>query len=144
MKTPFLLGRIRFGDYFLYNGFHHFRKHKNMAQYVSQRCAEARSGGDRYWRGIGSRRSQSFAGDQAKVQGCGFTGIFSRASPIMHDFWNMEELARPQQEMINFTKNVALAGATVALMEKNLGRPVWEYKSNEEIMQVESENCSLN
>jgi len=32
MKTPFLLGRIRFGDYFLYNGFHHFRKHKNMAQ----------------------------------------------------------------------------------------------------------------
>ena len=33
MKTPFLLGRLLFGDDFLYNGIHHFRKHKNMAQY---------------------------------------------------------------------------------------------------------------
>jgi uncharacterized membrane protein YphA (DoxX/SURF4 family) len=43
-------------------------------------------------------------------------GFLAGVSPIMHDFWNMEEPARRQQEMINFMKNIALAGATVALM----------------------------
>ena len=37
-------------------------------------------------------------------------------SPIMHDFWAQEDPGQKQNEMINFTKNIALLGGALALM----------------------------
>src|SRR5436305_3325441 len=34
MKAPFLLGRLLFGGYFLYNGIHHFQETEMLAQYA--------------------------------------------------------------------------------------------------------------
>ncbi|HLI83966.1 MAG TPA: hypothetical protein VKV17_08610 [Bryobacteraceae bacterium] len=34
MKAAFLIGRILFGGFFLYNGIEHFRKRKSMADYT--------------------------------------------------------------------------------------------------------------
>ena len=42
-------------------------------------------------------------------------GFLAGVSPLMHDFWNMEDPQQRQNDMINFSKNLALAGAAVAL-----------------------------
>ena len=34
MKLPFLLGRLAFGGFFLYNGINHLRNRKALAQYA--------------------------------------------------------------------------------------------------------------
>jgi hypothetical protein len=34
----------------------------------------------------------------------------------MHDFWNVQDPQHRQSEMINFTKNVALMGAMLAVV----------------------------
>jgi uncharacterized membrane protein YphA (DoxX/SURF4 family) len=35
MKTPFLLGRIIFGGFFIYNGIHHLTNRKQISQYAA-------------------------------------------------------------------------------------------------------------
>jgi uncharacterized membrane protein YphA (DoxX/SURF4 family) len=37
-------------------------------------------------------------------------------SPFMHDFWKQKDPQQRQNEMINFGKNMALLGASLALM----------------------------
>jgi uncharacterized membrane protein YphA (DoxX/SURF4 family) len=44
-------------------------------------------------------------------------GFLAGVTPIMHDFWNLEDPEKRQGEMINFMKNVALLGGALALME---------------------------
>jgi hypothetical protein len=36
-------------------------------------------------------------------------------SPLIHDFWNVEDPQQRQNDMANFSKNIALAGAALAL-----------------------------
>jgi hypothetical protein len=42
-------------------------------------------------------------------------GFLVGVSPLIHDFWNMEDPQQRQNEMINFSKNMALLGAALAL-----------------------------
>ena len=42
-------------------------------------------------------------------------GFLAGVSPVMHDFWN-EQAEQRMNDMINFTKNMALAGGAMALM----------------------------
>src|SRR5689334_3714062 len=37
MKIPFLLGRLLFGGFFLYNGINHFKQRKQLAQYAGSK-----------------------------------------------------------------------------------------------------------
>ena len=43
-------------------------------------------------------------------------GFLIGVSPIMHDFWRVQDPEKRQSEMINFTKNMALLGGSLALM----------------------------
>jgi putative oxidoreductase len=43
-------------------------------------------------------------------------GFLAGVSPIMHAFWSKEDPGQRQHEMINFAKNMALAGGALALM----------------------------
>jgi hypothetical protein len=43
-------------------------------------------------------------------------GFLLGVSPAMHDFWKQENKEQQQQEMIQFTKNMALLGGALALM----------------------------
>ncbi len=43
-------------------------------------------------------------------------GFLAGVSPIMHNFWKMEDPNQRMNDMANFTKNVALLGAALALM----------------------------
>ncbi len=117
MKLPFLLGRLVFGGYFLYNGIHHFRERENMANYVSSKhvpspnVAVMATGA-----ALVTGGASILLGIKPKAGAAALIGFLAGVSPIMHDFWNHEDPAERQQEMINFTKNMALLGASVALM----------------------------
>ena len=43
----------------------------------------------------------------------------------MHDFWTVDDPETQQNEMINFLKNVALLGASLAILA--LGGQAWPY-----------------
>ena len=49
-------------------------------------------------------------------------GFLAGVSPLMHDFWKAEDPQRRQVEMINFSKNMALLGAALALMDTGNGK----------------------
>ena len=117
MKLPFLLGRLLFGGYFLYNGINHFREHESMEQYAGSKhvpkpgLAVKATGAALIVGG-----TSILLGFKPKVGALSLLGFLAGVSPTMHDFWNVEDPAERQQQMINFTKNMALAGAAVALV----------------------------
>ncbi|WP_222918525.1 DoxX family protein [Natrinema sp. SYSU A 869] len=46
--------------------------------------------------------------------------FFAGVTPLMHDFWNVDDPEEKQQQIIEFSKNTALLGAALAFLQ--LGR----------------------
>ncbi|MFC4541557.1 DoxX family membrane protein [Halosolutus amylolyticus] len=46
----------------------------------------------------------------------GIAGFLAGTTPVMHDFWNQDDEEEKQQEQIQFLKNTALFGATLAFV----------------------------
>ena len=117
MKAPFLIGRLLFGGFFLYNGINHLKQRKNLAMYAQSKgvpkpeIAVAISavplliGGTRLLLGI-----------KPKLGALAILGFLAGVSPVMHDFWRNEDPNERMNNMINFMKNLALAGGALALM----------------------------
>ena len=117
MKAPFLIGRILFGGFFLYNGINHLRKHNQMAPYAEAKGVPAANmavtlsgiplviGG-----------ASLLLGVKPKLGAIAILGFLAGVSPIMHDFWRNEDPAERESNLINFMKNAALAGGALALM----------------------------
>ena len=130
MKAPFLIGRLLFGGFFLYNGINHFKNHRQMAPYAGSKGVPNPDvsvmlagiplaiGGTSLLLGI-----------KPKLGAAAIIGFLAGVSPIMHDFWHNEDPNERQTNMINFMKNAALAGGALALMgveepwEASVGRP---------------------
>jgi putative oxidoreductase len=117
MKAPFLLGRLLFGGFFVYNGIEHLRKAKQMAPYVESKgvpapeLAIALSGIPLIVGG-----TSLLLGAKPKVGAVAVLGFLAGVSPIMHDFWRNEDPTERQQNLYHFIKNAALAGGALALM----------------------------
>jgi putative oxidoreductase len=117
MKAPFLLGRILFGGFFLYNGINHLRSAKAMAPYAESKGVPAPElavklsavplliGGASLLLGI-----------KPKFGALAIFGFLAGVSPVMHDFWRNEDPEERTKNMIDFMKNAALAGGALALM----------------------------
>ena len=119
MKAPFLIGRMIFGGFFLYNGINHIRNRKPMAQYTQAKgvpaaLSEAAVVGTGVAMMAGG--ASILSGVKPKWGALAILGFLGGVSPIMHDFWKHEDPQRRQAELINFTKNMAMAGAALALM----------------------------
>lgn len=116
MKATFMLGRALLGGFFLYNGINHFLKLDSMAQYASAKkvpmpeVAVAASGAL-----LVAGGSSLITGVKPKLGAAALVAFLVGVSPAMHDFWNMDDPQQKQNDMINFSKNMALLGATVAL-----------------------------
>jgi len=116
MKAVFLLGRVVFGGFFLYNGINHFKQRGAMAQYTQAKgvpspdLAVAASGAAMALGG-----ASIILGVQPKLGAAAIAAFLVGASPTMHDFWNADEASK-QGELINFSKNMALLGAVLVLM----------------------------
>lgn len=117
MKLPFLLGRLAFGGYFLYNGINHFKNRKMLAQYagskhVPQPDVAVIAGGAMLILG----GTSILLGVKPKLGAAAVIGFLAGVSPVMHDFWRQEDANQRANDMINFTKNLALVGGALALM----------------------------
>lgn len=117
MKAPFLIGRLLFGGYFLYAGINHFKNSSSMAQYAGAKHVPAPElmvkltgaaltvGGTSILLGI-----------KPKLGTAAVIGFLAGVSPVMHDFWRAEDPNQRMNDMINFSKNMALLGGALALM----------------------------
>jgi uncharacterized membrane protein YphA (DoxX/SURF4 family) len=117
MKTPFLLGRVVFGGYFLYNGINHLRQAKFMAPYAESKgipqpeLAVKVSAIPLILGG-----ASLLLGVKPKFGAAAILGFLAGVSPVMHDFWNKQDENEKMNDMINFGKNLALAGGALALL----------------------------
>lgn len=117
MKVPFLLGRILFGGYFLYNGINHFRQHEMLTQYAGAKkvpnpdIGVAASGALLAFGG-----ASVVLGVTPKLGTLAIIAFLAGVSPVMHDFWNAGDPSQRSGDMIHFGKNMALMGGALALM----------------------------
>lgn len=116
MTAMFLVGRILLGGYLLYNGINHFLSLGFMAQYAGAKGVPAPEIAV-----LGSGLLLLVAGATIVLGLYPKVGIACAAlflvgvTPMMHNFWAVP----PEQqmgEMVNFTKNLALLGATLMLV----------------------------
>ena len=116
MRSVFLLGRVIFGGFFLYNGINHFKQRGAMTQYTE---AKGIPNPDLAVMGSGVAMALGGAsiisGVQPKWGAAAIAAFIAVASPAMHDFWNADEASK-QSDLINFSKNMALLGAALVLM----------------------------
>ena len=117
MKAPFLLGRLIFGGFFLYNGINHLKEREQLTQYANAKhvpMADAAVVGS----GIAliAGGSSILLGLKPKLGTLAIIGFLAGVSPMIHDFWRNEDPNQRMNDMINFSKNMALLGAALALM----------------------------
>lgn len=133
MKAAFLIGRLVFGGFFLYNGIHHLKQRKQLGQYAESKnvpMAEAAVAATGVVL-IGGGAS-ILLGIKPKLGTAAIAGFLAGVSPVMHNFWSVEEPQR-MNEMINFSKNMALLGSALALMGVDEPWPVSVPISQEEV-----------
>ena len=117
MKAPFLLGRLIFGGFFLYSGVHHFLDRKMLAQYAASKqvpipdLAVTVAGA-----ALVAGGASILLGVKPKLGTLAILGFLAGVSPTMHNFWDQQEPGQRQADLINFSKNLALFGAALALM----------------------------
>ena len=117
MKAAFLLGRLVFGGFFLYNGVKHFTDRETHVQYAGMKkvpvpeLAVTATGVALLVGG-----SSILLGIKPKIGTAAILGFLLSVSPLMHNFWKIQDPDQRMNELINFTKNMALAGGALALM----------------------------
>ena len=117
MKGPFLIGRLLFAGFFITNGINHLQKRKELAEYarakgvpspelaVTLSAVPLLAGG-----------ASLLLGVKPKLGAFAVLGFLAGVSPVMHNFWRDEDPETRNNNMINFMKNMALAGGALALM----------------------------
>jgi len=117
MKAPFLIGRLMFAGFFINSGISHLQNRKSMAAYarakgvpqpelaVTLSAVPLLIGG-----------ASVLLGVKPKLGAAALLGFLAGVSPIMHDFWRNDDPETRNNNMINFMKNMALAGGALALM----------------------------
>lgn len=116
MRVPFLIGRMLFGGYFIMSGINHFKQTKQLSQYAGMKGVPkpdwaVRASGALLIAG----GTSILLGMKPKFGAAAIIGFLAGVSPVMHDFWN-EDAEQRMNDMINFTKNLALVGGATALM----------------------------
>lgn len=115
LETPALIGaRAILGGYFIYNGINHFVNREMLSQYAKSKGVESP---DAAVTGSGllalAGGLSILTGVLPKV-GAGLLSTFLLGvSPRMHAFWREHDPQQRMQEMVNFTKNMALVGGAL-------------------------------
>jgi putative oxidoreductase len=115
-KAPFLIGRMMFGGYFLYNGINHFLHTKELAQYAGSRHvpkAEAAVRATGATMLIGG--TSILLGVKPKFGTAAIIGFLAATLPSIHSFWTDKDPQAREANTSHFAKNLALLGAALAL-----------------------------
>jgi uncharacterized membrane protein YphA (DoxX/SURF4 family) len=117
MRAPHLLGRLLFGGYFVLSGINHFKHTREMAQYAAAKkvpkpdLAVQLTGA-----ALIAGGASIMLGVKPKLGTAAIAGFLVGVTPIMHDFWKQEDHEQRMNDMVNFTKNIALIGGAMSLM----------------------------
>lgn len=117
------VGNALFGGFFVYNGINHFVHYRDQAAYARSKGVAAP------WIAVPFTGLLLLAGGLYLATGRRpalgaslVTTFLLGVSPRMHAFWNETDPERRTNELINFTKNMALVGgALVASTQPALG-----------------------
>lgn len=125
----FLLGRLVFGAVLGFMGVNHFSNLDSMSGYAGAKGVPAPRLGV-----IGSGLLLLFGG-LAIILGmypllgaAAIAAFFLVVTPVMHDFWTVDDPEQRQGEMTNFLKNAALFGAAILIVA--IGGSDWAYALN--------------
>lgn len=120
MRVIHGLGRAVFGGFFLYSGIKHFEHRDAMSGYAASKglkypdlSVEA-SGALLIVAG-----ASLLLGVRPKAGALGVFGFLGATATLFHDFWNVEDPQQKQSELIHFAKDVALAGAALAILDSD-------------------------
>jgi putative oxidoreductase len=110
-RAALVAGRIMFGGFFVYNGIRHFADREMLIGY-------AKSKGVRWPKlavlGTGAMMLAGglslLTGVKPKLGAGLVTGFLAGVTPQMHDYWNASDQMQRMNDMVNFTKNLALIG----------------------------------
>lgn len=125
----FLIGRVLFGVLLGFMGFNHFTNLDGMSGYAEAkgvpfaRLSVVVSGLLLLLGGLAV-----LLGAYPLLGAAAIAVFFLVVTPIMHDFWSVEDPEDRQAEMTNFLKNAALFGA--ALLIVSIGGTAWPYALN--------------
>ncbi len=112
--VPLLLGRAIFGGFFLYNGINHFRSRKMMTEYTRSKNVPAAdlavivSGAM-----ITAGGLSLVTGIRPKVGVSLISAFLLGVTPVMHAFWQHEDPQQKMNEMVHFSKNLAMLGGAM-------------------------------
>ena len=125
MAVAFLIGRIIVGLYYISSGIRHFTHLNMMAGYAGSKgvpipkLAVPGSGALLVIGGL-----SLLLGYQPVIGIVAVVLFLIGVSPMMHNFWAVQDPMQKMAEMVNFTKNMALLGS--ALMFLAIPQP-WMY-----------------
>ena len=116
MKLPFLIGRAMFGGFFLYNGINHFLQAKQLSNYAGAKDVPmpdvaVRASGVALL--IGG--TSILLGLKPKYGAAAIIAFLAAVSPSIHNFWADEDEGQRMHDIVDFSKNLALAGGALAL-----------------------------
>ena len=117
MNIAFLIGRIIVGVYYLHAGIRHFTHLNMMAGYAGSKgvplpkLAVAGSGTLLVIGGL-----SMLLGFQPLIGVIAIVLFLLPTSFMMHNFWAVQDPMQKMGEMINFTKNMALAGSALMFL----------------------------
>lgn len=116
-EIALLAGRLIFGGYFLHAGLNHFRHIAMMAGYAGAKGVPAPK------LAVGATGLLLIAGALSILLGAfpliglGMIALFLiGVTPSMHAFWKIQDPMQRMGDRVNFLKNTALLGATIALV----------------------------
>lgn len=117
MEIVFLVGRIILGVYFLFNASNHLMRLEMMSGYAASKGVPAPKAlvvGSGMLLLIGGL--SILTGFQPTI---GVVALVLFLVPVtfkMHDFWTEKDPMAKMTQMVNFTKNMALLGATLMFL----------------------------
>ena len=116
MRVMYGLGRAVLGGFFLYNGVNHLSNTEALAGYASAKQVpnpqQSVTLSGALLIGAGA---SLILGVKPKLGALGAAGFLAVASAQFHDFWNVDDAQQKQADLIQFSKNVALIGAMLAV-----------------------------
>ena len=118
MRGLFVFGRLIFGGFFAYNGINHFMHQKSMSQYAGAKGVPAAESA------VPATGAVMLAGGASIMAGLkprqGLAAVIGFLIPVtlqMHRFWEEQDPGKRLTELTNFSKNLALVGAALMMLQ---------------------------
>lgn len=111
-----VLGRAAFGGFFLYSGINHFREVESMKAYAAAKevpypeLAVKATGSVLIASGL-----SLLLGIKPRFGAVGAAAFLAAVSPAMHNFLKQTDPGQQKNEMIHFSKNMALLVAALSM-----------------------------